>query len=74
MQYICMGTKVNTVYTSSNNSSSVFDFSLFGLFALNKDHRYKCSIDGMEYLQLSLHIHNTVKINEEKVSTVYSQA
>ena len=36
---------------SSNNSSSVFDFSLFWPFALNtaKDHRYKCPIDGMEY-------------------------
>ena len=39
---------------SSNNSSSVFDFSLFWLFALNTDHRYKCPIDGMEYLQLQV--------------------
>ena len=34
------------------NSSSVFDFSLFWLFALNTDHWYKCPIDGMDYLQL----------------------
>ena len=52
--------------SSSNNSSSVFDFSLFWFFPLNTEqkakimknriHRYDCSIDGMEYLQ---------QINEE---------
>ena len=42
---------MSDLFCSSNNSSSALDFSWFLLFDV-KDHRYKCSIDGMEYLQL----------------------